>query len=87
MCGYVCLWLAGGHGIRGGAVMPDYTYRLVVRPSGYREYHIERRGCKMAGCDSTAGAAFLAYVLNNAPEELRLAALAVAVEAHERSAA
>ena len=67
--------------------MPDYTSRLVVRPSGYREYHIERRGVKIADCGSMAHATFLVHVLNAATHDQIMAALDESSTAYERSAA
>ena len=60
--------------------VPEFSYRLVIRPSGYREYHIERRGCRIAECDSLAESRFLIHVLNNTPDELLIAAHGKAAE-------
>ena len=66
--------------------MPESTYRLVTRPSGVRNYHLERRGVEIAECDNEADAAFLEHILNHVSHDLIIEALVTAVDAHERSA-
>lgn len=68
--------------------MPEFTYHLVCRPSGYREYHIEDgRGYKYATCDSLAQTRFLIHVLNNVSGELLIKAHEAGAAAGNRSAA